>query len=1024
MYNSEMIKKASSEILEIAQIAKNEEQLKIGIESVLKELCIFYGIGWNPYTYEYKLNSKNRKIDAIHGSIIIEYEFPRSFNKQDSLKLRHAKLQAEEYSELLSEEEGRYIEQYTLVVWDGETICFGYNRDNVFIWEKYQDFSKISLIRLMDLISNSGKPLVSPLLLKETIGPETDVGKALLPVLYKSVIKAKESCLTTKTKLIYTEWARLFGQVDGADTDRISKYLHTASKLHNTKYEYDPQSYLFALNTYIALIAKLCAVYALTETHNDENKNIDNIKDYLLNIEKGNVFKNYGIENLITTDFFSWYLEDDVVDDLSEPLKLLIEKLNTIDFNVTIKKPQSIRDLFKGLYMKFTPAPMRHALGEYYTPDWLAAHVVEKAGWKITDSLLDPTCGSGTFCLEAIKRRVENLSDKIDAVAILKGIYGFDLNPLAVLTTKASIVVYLSNYFNKYKPIELPIYLADAINTADPENNLFTHIIPTEKGDVAFSIPLKLAESDDFFHVMDLLRINIDMEIDLETIIESLSTSFKVFKELSNSELEIFKNTVQELIKLHKNHWNGIWCLILYDRIKAGCVKNIDLVTGNPPWVKWSNLPRPYAEFIKPICDRMKIFSEDSWVGGIQSDISTVITYHALERFVNDNGSLAFLITGTVFKNESSQGFRRWELCQNNSIEPMTVELVEEYSELRPFEGAVNTPALLLIRKNNRPTKYPVLYRIYKKSFSKNKLENFVNCVAVPVPGTDCGPWLIGKEEQINIWSKLFRTQGTAVYKARKGVTTDLNGVYFVETGKDYPGDLIEITNDPNNGKNKNLIKKTDIIEKEDVFPLLRGRDIKRFVAKPQNSKCVIVPQRGMSGDPSLPITRPKTFRYLSFFKPILEKRSSYLRFQKGKPFWSIWSTGEYSFSPYKVVWKEMSGNGFVAAYISNYMLNDIYKTIVPDHKVYFIPVDTEQEAAYLTAFINSKIVSDAIGAYASALSLGTSITDYINIPKYSPDNDIMNHLSLLAMKFNQGAIPTDAEEDMLDLYVKALLKI
>ena len=30
----------------------------------------------------------------------------------------------------------------------------------------------------------------------------------------------------------------------------------------------------------------------------------------------------------------------------------------------------------------------------------------------------------------------------------------------------------------------------------------------------------------------------------------------------------------------------------------------------------------------------MNIFSEDVWVGGIQSDISTVVTYRALERFV------------------------------------------------------------------------------------------------------------------------------------------------------------------------------------------------------------------------------------------------------------------------------------------------------------------------------------------------------------------------------------------------------
>lgn len=92
--------------------------------------------------------------------------------------------------------------------------------------------------------------------------------------------------------------------------------------------------------------------------------------------------------------------------------------------------------------MGFTPAPMRHALGEYYTPDWLAAHVIDTAGWDISQSLLDPTCGSGTFILEGLRRRLEAASPTTSARELLNGLYGFDLNPLAVLTARASIVVF------------------------------------------------------------------------------------------------------------------------------------------------------------------------------------------------------------------------------------------------------------------------------------------------------------------------------------------------------------------------------------------------------------------------------------------------------------------------------------------------------------------------------------------------------------------------------------------------------
>ena len=719
------------------------------------------------------------------------------------------------------------------------------------------------------------------------------------------------------------------------------------------------------------------------------------------------------------------YLGDDVTEELEQPLGLLLERLRTIDFDVAKKSPESVRDLFKGLYMGFTPAPMRHALGEYYTPDWLAAHVIDTAGWDISQSLLDPTCGSGTFILEGLRRRLEAASPTTSARELLNGLYGFDLNPLAVLTARASIVVFLSGRFDPADPVLLPVFLADAINTADPVGGVFKHSILTEKGERTFSIPVSLAESPDFFLTMNQLKICIDAGLGSEDIIASLRALSPIVCKFDASDLDILMQTIDSLVDLHRNHWNGIWCLILFDRIEAGCVKNIDLVAGNPPWVKWSNLPRPYAEFIKPICDRMNIFSEDVWVGGIKSDISTVVTYRALERFVKKGGSLAFLITGTVFKNESSQGFRRWNLRIEEKDEPMKVETVEDYALLRPFEGAVNWPTLLLIRRNGEATNYPVRYRRFIKTV-KNvapDLSIFEDLQAMPVPGTDAGPWLVGTEKEIQTWPALFNASGDSVYRARKGVTTDVNGIFFVKAQQVANPKLVRITNDPCQGRRRDIVRKSAIVEKDDIYPLLRGRDVKRFVATPQQGQCIIVPQRGMFGDETLPGTRPRTFGFLGEFRPILEQRSSYRRFQQGKPFWSVWSTGEYTFAPYKVVWKEMSGGGFVAAYIGSSEFCGSEKIVIPDHKVYFVPMQSEDEAAYLTAFLNSRMVSDAISAYASALSLGTSVTDYLNIPQFDKENKTMVTMSQMAKRFKRGEIPSEEEENILDALVGSLIE-
>lgn len=1010
-----LVAKYTAKILEVAANSVNEEQFKINAEAILASICKGQGIFWNPYTYEHTFNSAkgSRRADAIHGSTIVEYEPPRSFKRGENAQLRHAREQAEEYTNFLSNEEGRALGAYSMVVWDGETISFGHFVGTHFEWEPPRRFDDFCLIRLITLIADGGRPLVSPLLLRHFIGPQTEIGQQLLPTLFSAICHAQQSRHTTRTKLIFTEWNRLFGQISGNATDRLVRYMEDISQHHKTEYSKNPQAYVFALNTYIAIISKICAVFALTSQSDSVFFDSDP-KQALIKIENGEYFKMFGIENMLNSDFFSWYLGDDIEIDLNTPLGLLLERLRAIDFNVSLKTPQSIRDLFKGLYMGFTPPAMRHALGEYYTPDWLAAHVIDMAKWRPNQTLLDPTCGSGTFILEGLKRRICHTSNE-RADGLLNGLYGFDLNPLAVLTAKASIVVFLSGKFNQAHPVLLPIFLADAINTAEPKDNIFTHTILTEKGPQTFSIPAALAASPQFFSIMNHLKSCIDANLSEGEVVASLQSFSSIVELLDNFNLDILHKTVRDLISLHNNHWNGIWCLILFDRIRAGCIKEIDLVVGNPPWVKWSNLPSQYADFIKPICDRMDIFSEDNWVGGIQSDVSTVVAYHALERFVRPGGTLAFLITATVFKNESSQGFRRWMLHTAHGEEPVSVEVVEDYGLIRPFEGVSNLPALLVVSRNGRETSYPIRYRRY------SSIAEYEDLFAIPIPKSVDGPWLIGSEAEILFWPKIFNADTNPAYRARKGVTTDLNGLFFVKVSPTSNPDYIRIENDPRNGR-QNLPAKSAYVERDNIFPLLRGRDIKRFSAIPQHAQCVIIPQRGMFGDANLPVTNPRLFQFLSAFKTQLEARSSYRRFQRGKPFWSTWSTGDYTFAPFKVVWRELSGSSFAAAYIGTADFCGEEKVIVPDHKVYFVPLDTENEAAYLTSLLNSHIISSAINAYAAALSLGTSVVEYLNIPKFVPQNSTMQEMAEMAKNFKNGKTPTVNEETRLEDLVLSLL--
>lgn len=68
-------------------------------------------------------------------------------------------------------------------------------------------------------------------------------------------------------------------------------------------------------------------------------------------------------------------------------------------------------------------------------------------------------------------------------------------------------------------------------------------------------------------------------------------------------------------------------------------------------------------------------------------------------------------------------------------------------------------------------------------------------------------------------------------------------------------------------------------------------------------------------------------------------------------------------------------------------------------------------------------MVSDAINAYSSALSLGTSVTDYLNIPGFDEHNETMMLMVSMAKRFKHGDAPTKEDETTLNSMVRKLIK-
>ncbi|MDE7220421.1 MAG: N-6 DNA methylase [Oscillospiraceae bacterium] len=214
------------------------------------------------------------------------------------------------------------------------------------------------------------------------------------------------------------------------------------------------QVLVFAIQTYYSLLVKFAMAAILGY----------NLRDWTGVID-GSFARRQGIVNYCVEDWYCWPLYE-LNAGMGRVLEITAEQVSRYSPDGPGGTVQADRDDLKRLYEALIPAPLRHALGEYYTPDWLAAYTLEKglslSGRDIRQlRIADPACGSGTFLMQAIagKRRAG-----CGLGSILQTVRGYDINPLAVLTAKTNYLLAVLDLLDG--PLELPVCQADALSFA------------------------------------------------------------------------------------------------------------------------------------------------------------------------------------------------------------------------------------------------------------------------------------------------------------------------------------------------------------------------------------------------------------------------------------------------------------------------------------------------------------------------------------------------------------------------------
>lgn len=227
----------------------------------------------------------------------------------------------------------------------------------------------------------------------------------------------------------------------------------------------------------------------------------NSLQTVMSRLEEGTIFRDYGIGNLLEGDFFSWYAsEEQWNEDIALSIKQIVSILCQYEDLSSNGIGISIQDLFKELFMAMIPSKVRHSLGEFYTPQWLADNVVSEALSKVAHkqnwSALDPCSGSGTFITVLIRKKLSEcntLSNKEQLEAVLKNVVGIDLNPLAVLTSRINYFINVAHLITNEDIIEIPIYLGDSSYVPQvvfiDNVSCLEYRIKTLKGPISIVIP-------------------------------------------------------------------------------------------------------------------------------------------------------------------------------------------------------------------------------------------------------------------------------------------------------------------------------------------------------------------------------------------------------------------------------------------------------------------------------------------------------------------------------------------------------
>ncbi|WP_297074126.1 N-6 DNA methylase [Thermococcus sp.] len=937
----------------------------------------------------------------------------------------------------MSEAESVELYPYYLgVVFDGYTIAFVRYWKGSFKTLGPVPFNEESLEYLLDALRGlTRKPLEAETLLKD-FGPKSKIAHEALKAFYNAL----ENPNSERIELLFEDWRRIFSQVCSYTPEKLKKL----AKFYGFE-NADPEKLTFALHTYYTLLMKLIvseivsvlsvglAGSILARLHESYLSNSEGLRFVLEEeLEEGGLFRQLGIRNFLEADYFAWYLEE-WNEEIARTVHEIVKALMDYEPSTVEQTPERVEDLFKRLYQNLVPKEIRHSLGEYFTPDWLAELTLDEAGYDGNPDvrLLDPACGSGTFLVLAIKRAREwalehwgvspNAQTEL-LEKITKNIVGIDLNPLAVLASKANYLIALGKMI-RYRTgdVTIPVYLADSITVSTKTSARGGKRIALKTVAGEFEVPLEIIEKGLVDKVFEAIEDGLRRNYSPGKFLAYLYTSKLKGRKFSQDTEDALKELYKKLYRLEQEGKDRIWTRVLRNAFAPLTIGKFDFVVGNPPWINWESLPENYRELTKPLWQYYGLEKgSGKGMGKVKRDMAMLFVARTFDRYLKPGGKLAFLVPFTLFKTQAGAGFRKF-LAHGRRREPkipVKVLKVHDLVTLYPFEGATTRTGMLVIEKSEK-TEFPIPLVVWNWPDSRGadveatledvkKKSKVHQLVFMPIEeGKPESPWMMTTEKA---YKGLKKALGSSEYNAHAGIFTGMNGVYWVKVVGEVDSERVVIENLGNIGKKKVRTVRR-VVEKDLLYPLVRGQDHNKWHVE-WSGNYILVPHDTETGKPlpedELKVRYPLTYEYLKTFEEKLKGRSIHKLWGRGNPFYAVYDIGAYTFKPYKVVWKYIAGkisgkaefSTAVMGYHSDRYLGE--KILIPNEKLMLVPLENEDEAHYLSAVLNSTITQLIVASYTIETQISTHVLNNVNVPTFDPSNEIHLELAELSKKAHE----------------------